>query len=90
MESRVSKRGQTVIPAEIRKKAGIKAGNKLYWVYEEKLVKAIILPDDPVSALRGSLQGIGPTTMDILEERRKDREAEESARSSELDAVVHS
>ena len=74
--SRVSARGQTVIPAEIRKKAGVKAGTRLYWLYEDGFIKAVTLPDDPIRGIMGTFKGRGPMTAELLEERRRDTEAD--------------
>ena len=68
-----------MIPAEIRKKAGVKAGTRLYWLYEDGFIRAVTLPDDPIRGIMGIFKGKGPTTADLLEERRKEREAERLA-----------
>ena len=75
---KASSKCQIVIPSEIRKKLGIKAGGK---VLIEKLddQHAIIsaLPDDPIKSLRGVLKGGKSMAQELLEERRKDSMREE-------------
>jgi AbrB family looped-hinge helix DNA binding protein len=75
---KTSAKCQIVIPSEIRKKLGIKAGGK---VLIEKLddQHAIIsaLPDDPIKSLRGIIKGGKSMAQELLEERRKDNLLEE-------------
>jgi len=60
---KTSSKGQIVIPVEIRKKFGIKPGQKVN--------------EDPIKALRGILKGKPSLTKSLLAERKKDREREE-------------
>lgn len=71
----ISRRGQTSIPAHIRRQMGWKPGAKLAWRAEGNMARAFALPDDPIKALQGSLKGIF-STKELLEERRKERERE--------------
>jgi AbrB family looped-hinge helix DNA binding protein len=75
---KTSAKCQIVIPSEIRKKLGIKAGGK---VLIEKLddQHAIIsaLPDDPIKSLRGVIKGGKSMAQELLEERREDNLHEE-------------
>jgi AbrB family looped-hinge helix DNA binding protein len=71
----VSRRGQTIIPIEIRKRHNIKAGDHLVWIDDGRTIRVIPTPADPVAALLGSGKGQG-LTQKLLEERRKDRERE--------------
>ena len=75
METTLTERGQTVIPAEIRKRYKLKKGTKLVWLDNGKTITVIPIPDDPVEALRGSGKGEGLLAK-LLEERKKDRERE--------------
>jgi len=75
MEATLTERGQTVIPAEIRKRYKLKKGTKLVWLDNGKTITVIPIPDDPVEALRGSGKGKGLLAK-LLEERKKDRERE--------------
>ncbi len=70
----VSVRGQTVIPAQIRKKYGIRAKSKVEFIDTGEEIVIVPLPDKPFEASYGLLKGIG--TKDLFEFRRKERKAE--------------
>jgi AbrB family looped-hinge helix DNA binding protein len=53
METLVSKRGQTVVPAPIRKRYHIHEGDRLVWVDDGKSIKVIPVPAKALEALRG-------------------------------------
>jgi len=75
-QSKVSIRGQTVIPHEIREELGIKPNMKLAWCVTDGAATVKPMPEDPIAASIGVLKGVGPTTEDLLEERRQDLESE--------------
>ncbi len=76
METTVTRRGQTVIPAAIRKRYGIREGGHLAWLDDGETIRVVPIPADPVTALRGSARGKG-LTQALLAERRKDRDSEQ-------------
>ena len=71
-KSKVSVRGQTVIPQEIREKLGIEPNTELAWSLRDGVVVVVPLPKDPLRASLGVLQGKGPGTRELLAERRAD------------------
>jgi AbrB family looped-hinge helix DNA binding protein len=73
-QTKVSVRGQTVIPQEIREEFGIKANSRLAWSSRNGVIIVVPIPEDPVEAAFGVLAGRGFTLRDFLEERQKDRE----------------
>jgi len=73
MNTSVTKRGQTSIPAEILRRHGIKGGDRLAWIDEGSSIRVVPLPADPISALRGSAKG-QKLHERLLTERREDRE----------------
>ena len=75
MRSTVTRRGQTVIPAFLRRRHGIREGMILEWVDTGETIKVIPLPDDAIKALRGAARG--ERLLDtLLTSRREDRERE--------------
>ena len=57
METVVTKGGRTSIPAEIRKRHHIRAGDRLIWLDDGEEIRIIPALLDPVAALRGSGRG---------------------------------
>ena len=52
-----NKRGQTVIPASIRKKYKIDQGTILQWIDTGEVIKVIPIPKNIVNSLRGMAKG---------------------------------
>jgi AbrB family looped-hinge helix DNA binding protein len=67
-----SKRGQIVIPRDIRKALEIGPGKRLLIRAENDQVVMTPLPDDPVDSFCGIFQGKSSLTRALLEERKKD------------------
>lgn len=75
MQTTVSKRGQTAIPARIRQKYNIGSQAKLEWLDEAGVITVIPIPKDAISHYRG--KGKGEKLVDkLLQGRRKQRELE--------------
>ena len=75
MQTAVTKRGQTVIPASIRKRYQIQAGDQLIWLDDGQTIKVIPVPANAIQALRG--RGRGERLVErLLESRREDRSRE--------------
>lgn len=72
-ETTVSKRWQTAVPAEICKKYGIKAGQKIAWLDLGNFITIFPVPKSSVKAFRGSSKDMLKT---LLEERKKERDRE--------------
>jgi len=85
--SKLSARGQTVIPREIRDELGIKPNSRLAWSTRNGTIIASPIPEDPVEASIGILAGRGFTLDDFLRERQEERELERR-REARLDAQV--
>lgn len=75
MQTTVTKRGQTVIPAPIRKRYHIQEGDHLVWIDDGESIRVIPVAHDPISALRGS--GRGERLVErLLAARQADRRRE--------------
>jgi AbrB family looped-hinge helix DNA binding protein len=77
MQTTVSVRWQTVIPQEAREALNIQPNSKLDWEVRDGYLVIHPLPADPVKAARGMFKGRGPTTEELLAERRRELEREE-------------
>lgn len=78
METSVTKRGQTVVPAAIRRRYHIDGGSRLVWLDDGETIRVVPVPADPLEALRGRGRGRGLTER-LLNERGADRGRDESA-----------
>jgi len=79
MKTTVTSRAQTVVPAVIRKRYGIKGGDMLEWIDDGEIIKVIPVPRDVLSELRGCAKG--EKLLDTLtNERQKDRKRESRRR----------
>jgi AbrB family looped-hinge helix DNA binding protein len=76
MQSKVSVRGQTVIPAPIREALHITPKQKLLWYVEDGRAIVSPLPDDPIKASMGILKRMGVTSDQIEKLEAEDREIE--------------
>jgi AbrB family looped-hinge helix DNA binding protein len=71
MKSTLTSRGQTVVPAEIRRQFGLTPADGLEWLVEGATIRVVPVRRDPVDAFRG--QGRGGTVKRLLAERKTDR-----------------
>ena len=74
MRSTITARGQTVIPAEIRRRFHLDPSKKLEWIIEDESIRVVPVTDDPIEAFRG--RGKGGSTERLLLDRREDRSRE--------------
>jgi AbrB family looped-hinge helix DNA binding protein len=75
MLTTLSKRGQTVVPAAIRKRHHIQGGDSLVWIDDGETLKVIPIPRDPVRALKGIAKG-ERLVKELLKYRREERARE--------------
>ncbi|GAB4454694.1 MAG: hypothetical protein Fur0044_49220 [Anaerolineae bacterium] len=75
MQTAVTKRRQTVIPAPIRKRYQIEEGDYLVWIDDGEMIRVIPVSRDPIRALRGSGRG-EPLLERLLAARQEDRSYE--------------
>jgi AbrB family looped-hinge helix DNA binding protein len=53
----VTERGQTAIPARIRRHWKIRSGQKMEWIETEGMISLIPASNDPIQSFRGSSKG---------------------------------
>jgi AbrB family looped-hinge helix DNA binding protein len=74
MRSTITRRGQTVIPAEIRNRLHLDPSDRLEWIIEGNSLRVIPVKSDPIAGFRG--QGKGGSTGRLLAERERDKRKE--------------
>ena len=72
MRSTISSRGQTAVPAEIRRQFNLRERSRLEWMVEGESITVLPVPADPIRSFRGSLKG-KYTGEALLSDRRRDR-----------------
>lgn len=70
MKTTVTARGQTVVPAKIRKAYHIQPQTQLEWIDDGRTIRVVPIPPDPVQAAKGSSKGLSKR---LLEERERER-----------------
>jgi AbrB family looped-hinge helix DNA binding protein len=56
MRTKVSSRGQTAVPAEVRRRFGLTERSQLEWLIDGDLITVLPIPPDRVRAFRGVLK----------------------------------
>ena len=70
MRSTITERGQTVIPAAIRRQFQLSPADRLEWVLDNGTIRVVPVRANPVEAFRG--QGKGGSTARLVAARRKE------------------
>ncbi len=71
MKTTVTARGQTVIPARVRRAHGITPQTRIEWIDDGQTIRVVPLPEDPVAAARGTAKGLRPV---LLRDRKRERQ----------------
>ena len=71
MLTTVTTRGQTVVPAKIRRDHHIGARTQLQWIDDGYTIRVVPVPQDPVKAAKGLTTGLGAR---LLRERERERQ----------------
>jgi len=77
LKTKVTSRGQTSIPARIRREFDITERTMLDWEVEEGRIVVYPIPENPFEQLRGIARHIGPSVADLLAQRRLNGEQED-------------
>ncbi|MBM3167005.1 MAG: AbrB/MazE/SpoVT family DNA-binding domain-containing protein [Chloroflexi bacterium] len=79
---KTSSKGQIVIPKEIRRRLGLKAGQRVNLkLVDEQRIEITAVPADPVEAYCGVFRKGSSLTAALLKERRQDLIREENKRT---------
>ena len=70
MQSTITARGQTVIPAAIRRQFHLSPADRLEWILDNDIIRVVPVRANPVEAFRG--QGKGGATARLLAARQQD------------------
>jgi len=70
MQSTITARGQTIVPAAIRHQFQLSPADRLEWVLDAGGIRVVPVRANPIAALRG--QGKGGATARLLAQRRVD------------------
>ena len=70
MRSTITSRGQTVVPAEVRRRFALGPADGLEWVIDDGDIRVVPVRRNPVAAFRG--QGKGGASRRLLEDRKED------------------
>ncbi len=76
MRTTVSSRGQTAVPAEVRRRFKLTEKSRLEWIVEGDVITILPVPSDPARAFRGSLRSkysVGALIRERVQERRRER-----------------
>ena len=71
MRSTITARGQTVIPAPIRRQFNLTPTDRLEWIIDNEGIRVVPVRTNPIDAFRG--QGKGGSTDRLLADRKQDR-----------------
>lgn len=77
MKTKLTKRGQTVVPSEIRKHFNLGESSMLQWMVEGDIITVVPFPKKPVEALKGAMKG-QISFKKFMDDRQSDREIEKA------------
>ena len=74
MQSTITSRGQTVVPAAIRHQLHLGLADRLEWILDNGSIRVVPVRSNPIDAFRG--RGKGGATARLVAARKQDRERE--------------
>ena len=82
VSSKVTSKGQVVIPKKLREKYGIRPATVVRWIEKDQGILMVPESEDPIMAARGMLKGSGILKAFMKEKNReKQKEKKRSAKS---------
>ena len=82
VSSKVTSKGQVVIPKKLREKYGIRTATAIRWIEKDQGILMVPESEDPIIAARGMLKGSGILKAYMKEKRReKQKENKRIAKS---------
>ena len=75
LKTTITRKGQTVIPAKIRKKYGMSEGVTIQWIDTGETITVVPIQKGKIRTLRGIVRG-GKLLEKLLHERNVDRDCE--------------
>jgi AbrB family looped-hinge helix DNA binding protein len=73
MITTMTRRGQTVVPADIRHRFHIQNNAKLEWMTDGDTIRVIPIPSDPIRGARGIAKGSG-LFRSFMDDRKQERD----------------
>lgn len=74
----VTSKGQLVVPAQIRRRYGIKPGTKICFIERDHEILFQPVTKEYIRSVHGMLKSETSVTQELLKERAKDKEHEEA------------
>lgn len=71
MRTTVTVRGQTVVPAKIRKAHHIGPNTQLEWIDDGETIRVVPLPIDAIRAAKGRTKGLRRKLLEAREQERQ-------------------
>jgi len=71
ISSKVTSKGQVVIPKKLREKYGIRTATAIRWIEKDQGILMVPESEDPIVAARGMLKGSGILKAYMKEKRRE-------------------
>ena len=82
VSSKVTSKGQVVIPKKLREKYGIRTATAIRWIEKDQGILMVPESEDPIVAARGMLKGSGILKAFMKEKKReKQKEKKRGAKS---------
>jgi AbrB family looped-hinge helix DNA binding protein len=78
--TQLSEKGQILIPKPLRRKLGLRPGHKVHLSEEQGRLVVSPVPEDPIAAAAGFLEGNFSLTTDLRREHRDELRRERKAR----------